>query len=366
MIIFVLLTFILILYYFVDNNSNTSIFERFSNMTFYKCPKLVVGNAYHSAYDKYNIIRDNNPENSDIYVPCGYNFVENELAHLKPKRKDQKIYGINGCDNIVSKNGLWNLIESKYGRKHASQLMPETYILYKPEHMKLLKNNYDPNTIYLLKKNIQRKLGIELTRDLNNILSKQNSSFKVVQKYVDHLYLIKKRKVNLRIYLLITCKDGYVKSYIHKLGKCIYTNKDICSNNNINLDKEAHLTSFNLSSNVYDDRPETFEELKKYLGHYKYNILMNNIYSNLKQVIQSANGKLCKLVQLNKHMCFQLFGLDYIFDKNMHPYLLEMNKGPDMTFKSKNDPITKKKVLEDVLITSTVVKSKDKSLFKLI
>ena len=35
----------------------------------------------------------------------------------------------------------------------------------------------------------------------------------------------------------------------------------------------------------------------------------------------------------NNNTYFQLFGLDYIFDNDLNVYLLELNKGPDMSSK---------------------------------
>ena len=43
----------------------------------------------------------------------------------------------------------------------------------------------------------------------------------------------------------------------------------------------------------------------------------------------------------------QLFGLDYMFTQDMHPYLLEMNKGADMSFKTHMDSGMKTGVVRD-------------------
>ena len=42
-----------------------------------------------------------------------------------------------------------------------------------------------------------------------------------------------------------------------------------------------------------------------------------------------------------------MFGVDIILDENLHPYILEMNKGPDMKPKDDEDHKIKKKVIED-------------------
>ena len=58
--------------------------------------------------------------------------------------------------------------------------------------------------------------------------------------------------------------------------------------------------------------------------------------ANDKAVFQSEN--------LKKSTTFQLFGIDYIFDKDCNPYLLEMNKGPDMIPRDDTDRELKTKV----------------------
>ena len=360
--ILVIITILLTIYYYFYNKepSICNLVENFTSL--YKCPKYALGNMYKKVLDKCKIKRINDKDKCDIYMPCGYTNVENELKQLKLYKKSHKIYGISGCDNIVSKNGLWFLLETKYGRQRASTLMPETYLYSDPKSMKLFMRNFDPQSIYLMKKNIQRKEGISLSSDINKILSNRNTAFRVIQRYVPDLFLIKKRKVNLRIYLLVVCQNTNVKCYIHRLGKCIYTNKDFDDkiDNNNKYDHEVHLTSLNLSKDVYDNRPETLFELRKYLGNTRYNTLMEKMYENLTIVLKAVKYKLCKLAKISNNLTFQLFGLDYIFNNNMVPYLLEMNKGPDMSNKSPKDSITKQTVLHDVFKTTRIVSDEDK------
>ena len=172
------------------------------------------------------------------------------------------------------------------------------------------------------------------------------NNYKVVQEYIKDTYLINGHKVNLRVYLLITCKHGKLKAYVHSIGKCIYTKKKY-KNNFKTIDPEEHLTSVGLDVTMYSNMPETFNDLEKYLGISQYTLLINRIHRNLIYVLTAAKSKLCQLINIRNNTSFQLFGLDFIFDSQMKPLLLEMNKGPDMNAKTKIDYKNKVKVLED-------------------
>lgn len=324
--------------------------------SFYKCPKYANTYMFNKVFNQQKIERIDQPEKSDIYVPCGYNHVERELRQLDKFHKNQKIFGINGCDNIVSKNGLWNILDKTYGRKEASRLMPETYIISRGSDLQLFKKNYQTKKIYLLKKNIQRKKGIHLSDNLDDIMQKCNENYKVIQEYVPDLYLLKGRKINLRIYLLVTCQNGSVSAYMHRDGKCIYTNKPYRPNS---LNPEEHLTSLNVTNDVYKGRPLSLPQLRDFLGRDKFQYLMNNIVKNLTMVMRASKDSLCRLKKLDANLTFQLFGLDYVFTDKLYPYLLEMNKGPDLYPKTRTDSLIKEKVVSDVLRIVNVIQESD-------
>ena len=121
----------------IQNNN----FEEFTNkekkqVLFKKCNKYGTRGTLSDIFNKHNInkINCNNGDeecskNWDIYLPCGYNNVENELKTIQISNDKQLVFGIKGCDQIVSKNGIWRLLISKYGRLHAKHFMPDTYLM---------------------------------------------------------------------------------------------------------------------------------------------------------------------------------------------------------------------------------------------
>ena len=329
-------------------------------LKYYRCDNKELGQITKNVFDTYNIEKDNS--NWNVYVPCGYNQVESELLDIKimNKMKNKFIFGINGCDSIVSKNNIWDSLVKCYGRKEAKNLMPETYILNNRRDMELFKKEYDPNNIYILKKNVQRKEGLKLTKDYSEIIEGKKDNYKVVQNYVRDLYLVNGRKVNLRIYLLIMIKDGNVQFYVSKLGKCIYTKKTYNDND---LDFESNITSYHLDLSVYKENPRDFDDLRKYIGS---DILFKRIDTILQKICYCLSKNLYQSENIMKMTSFQLFGIDVIFTKNLHPYLLEMNKGPDMAPKDKHDEKMKYKVQDDMFKRVGIIEDTPDNSFYLI
>lgn len=336
--------------------------EGFQNKKFTKCESSNVRGIMKDIFLKNNISKSTD---WDIYIPCGYNNVESELKKVNAIRDDQIIFGISGCDKIVSKNNIWTLLSDSFGRKKASSIMPETYVLNNEEDMRKFTLDYNPSDKYILKKNIQRKKGIKMTNNLKEILESRNQGYKVVQTYLSDIFLINKRKINLRIYIVIKCINGNISAYIHSQGKCIYTNKDYDPQN---LDFESNITSYNLDLDIYKINPLTLEDLKNYFhkNNMDYEQFFNRIIEIMKLTIQASSKQLCQLKSLSKNIMFQLFGVDIIFDNNLNPYLLEFNKGPDMTPKNSIDKTIKTKVQEDMFDLVNLIKGQNNQFIQII
>jgi len=331
--------------------------EKFTiNKNYYRCDVKKLGRITNEIFNNYNINKNN--KNWDIYVPCGYNYVEKELLSINNRNNNNNnnnnnikyIFGINGCDTIVSKNKIWESLVSCYGRKQAAKYMPESFVLHSSYDMELFKKQFNSKNIYILKKNVQRKEGLKLTNNLHVIMTSVIDNYRVVQKYLTNLYLVNRRKVNLRIYLLIVIHNGYKIFYVSKLGKCIYTKKEYNDNN---FDFESNITSYNLDMTVYKKNPRSLNELFQYVKNDSKdsNLLANNIYNLMTKVSKCLSNNVFQSNNIKNTICFQLFGGDVIFDNNLNTYLLEFNKGPDMIPRDEIDKKMKYTVQEDMFKT---------------
>lgn len=355
----IIILFILVLIYYINNSYYKEHFN--INLKYYRCTLKKIGTINNEIFRENNIKQDNQDWN--IYIPCGYNNVEKELLSIQANSINNKyVYGINGCDSIVSKNKIWESLVNCFGRQEASLYMPESFVLHKSNDMDLFRKMFKKNNIYILKKNIQRKEGLKLTSNLDVILNSVLDNYRVVQKYLTDLYLINKRKVNLRIYLLIVIKNGYKTFYVSNIGKCIYIRKEY---NNNNFDFESNITSYNLDMNVYKTNPRNFNELYKYVNDKSNNgkILFNNIDTLLRKVSQCLSKNIFQSSNIKNTTCFQLFGADVIFDNNLNTYLLEFNKGPDMIPRDENDKLMKKKVQQDMFKIVGILPNIDTNVF---
>lgn len=324
-----------------------------------RCEKKPVVGIMKTIFNNFNLTKTS--ENYDLYIPCGYNGVETELKSLTLEDPEGiKIFGIDGCDSIVSKNRLWSSLKSCFGNEIASNIMPQTCILNDKTDMKYFEKSFDSDKIYILKKNLQRKQGILLSKNLNEIKSAKNNKYKIVQHFVDS-YIINKRKMNLRIYfLMVILPNGEKKGYIHKLGKCLYTSRDLSSSYEPVF--EEHITnSYILEKSIYDNNPQSLQELEDYLSKFYKNphSLFKKLDKLFSQFFKCIKDNLGNLQNLEGSTRFQLFGADVIFDNTLTPYLLEVNKGPDMKYKDEKDKEMKTKVYLDVFDKAGVISVND-------
>ena len=317
--------------------------------------KYLVNNHYKRVYNN----------NWDLYIPCGYKFVEKEITKLLINRNNKLIFGISGSDKIASKNNLWNILKDYYGRYEASNIMPETYIPTISSDIILFKKNYSHQKTYILKKNLQRKLGIKLMRNNNNIIDYcKKNNFVLIQEYIQNPFLVNGYKLNLRLFMLVICHNNKKNIYIHKSGKCLYTVQKYDNNLNFN----SNITSYLSNKHIYDTNPLSFEQFRMYL--LKKNIDDIQVFKKIKNIMvklaTAIQNHICNFDKLSQIRTFQLFGVDIILDHKLNPKLLEINKGPNMFPVNKDDSQIKQSIYRDLYDKAHAVESPINGFDKLI
>lgn len=338
------------------------------------------------------VLKDNNIRMSEnntkwnLYIPCSYNFINDEINKSKSENANnlpRYIYIIDNADEIVAKNYLWNNLKNKYGRNNAIKYMPETFEFSNIDEMKLFKQKYKNDKLYVLKKNIQRQLGLEITNNYDYIINNSNN-FIVAQELINNPYLIYGRKINIRIYALIICHKKEIACYVFNDGFIYYTAEPFKKNS---ADLKYNVTTGYIDRVVYEYSPLTHFDLRKYLDSEKYlnkirklnrieqdlknkNIkisdhVFKNIYHLVSKCIYSSIDKMCGINKQNNDISFQLFGCDVALNDDLNAKMMEINKGPDLQGKDGRDYDLKYSLITDIFVLLKIIKKENNNFVKL-
>ena len=339
----ILLMIILIIFYY--DKLNTELFGNYSSSCG-EYPELL-----EKAMKERNMVE--NKKDYDIFIPCSYNSCEKDILAFESSHTGKKIFFIDGCDWVASKMALWELLKEHYG-KSANKYMPESFLLDKKKDLDEFKIRYNENLkknskqMYVLKNYAQRQEGLKLTRDYNEIITGINDGWYLAQEYKYDPYIIDKRKINFRYYLLIVCKNNNIKGYIHKDGFLYYT-PEFYDADDMKFDK--HITTGYIDRAVYDKNPLTLEDFRVHLDSKGCGLRQKWDYSAhhlMHKVMEAISKKICKNKKLDNHVRFQLFGCDLAPTSKLEASLMEINKGPDLGAKDERDRDVKLSVQKDI------------------
>lgn len=363
--IFIFALLILIYYYSFTYNKDLEHFENKTHASVKwnrnKC-EYILGDTLESELKKNGILRSTD-DSWDLYFPCGYDDISKEIDEMQVL-PNAKYFIINNCDELVAKQWLWTNVKNHYGRDYAKTILPNSYVLYDVDDIKLFDKEYDKTKIYIMKKNIQRQEGLKITNDKNEILNGIKNQYIVVQELLQNPYLISGRKTNMRFYVLVICNGADLQVYVHNDGFMYYTKVPFKQNS---LEIDPNVTTGYIERQVYKDNPLTHDDLRTYLDNTKRQKLLNveiairnqglkisqvcfeRIYQTLRTVFIAFVGRISKPGKLYNNTSFQLFGIDVAVDNDLNVNIIEVNKGPDMSAKDERDSELKHGVVQDIL-----------------
>jgi hypothetical protein len=310
---------------------------------------------------KANNMNKNSTDNWSVYLPCGYNHAEKEFNELKSNDKDQKIFIIKGCDNLSRKDTLWKNLKDRYGDK-ASELMPKSYLLHNQKELLELDQDYDPGKVYILKKNIQRQQGLKMTKDKGELLHGAKNGYVVAQEMLQDPYVLDGRKTNCRVYLLVVCQAGTKSGYLYNNGFMYYTPDNFKKGSTVEDEViTAGLSSKRKDSDFYQTHPLTMQELQIMLhkaGSTSTSTSTVDLFARtgvlMAHILEASAPKFCNSEHLKERTTFQLFGCDIAFNDKLKPQLIEINKGPDLSSKSKQESLVKDDLMANIFRTVNI------------
>ena len=301
-------------------------------------------------------------ENPNLFIKP---FDEPYFKKYKYINKYQKIFHFIGNSIFFEKDLLYtNYLYMKSYFPKSYSYMPKTYIYPKhKEQIEKIFQNYKQNinNLWIVKPTaLFSGKGIHLFRSLKE----ENMSSFIISKYLSQPHLIKGRKYDLRLYILVTGLSP-LRIYLNKEGLVrISANKYSLDKKSLE-DKFIHLTNtaINKESEKYIYPRNTNDEkankwnLNTYRKHLKkQNIDTNIIFDQIKDIviktIISGQKKLVNITSgltIKDRNMFNIFGFDVLIDSKLNASLLEVNTRPFMYVYDRMDRVIKTNLFVDTL-----------------
>ena len=239
---------------------------------------------------------------------------------------------------------------------------PETYIIKNKKNVpkKFLNYKINFNDLWLVKPlNGTAGIGIEIYLGPESLKDKI-----ALVRYISNPFLINKKKIDLRIYVLITGVKP-LRVYISKAGGVHLNIKDYELNMDTLKDPFMHITnpfvqklnSSFVSGKNYDDQIGNDWTLKGLENYFKDNNLNYEfLWERIKDMVvkqsiayQESTIKHINELKLDDKNFYQIFGYDVLFDQNFKVWIMETNSFPDLRAQNLRKRILKGAVAIDAL-----------------
>lgn len=361
-ILFILLLSIYIIYSLQFDTRNQKkpflSYYRFNEHRLKKSPSIDIIEPFNTLFAKYRIHKVDHFTQADIL----FFKLLTDYIHLFPTIVDVRtplyIYGIRSIDILASKAHLHTIL-SVNESKHR-QFTPVTYLLSNDDEYQLFLKSFQPSKLYILKKNIQRQKGCTITNNIEYIKQSKYNHYVVGQELLLDPFLINGHKINLRQYLLIIIKKK-CKFLLYNNGFMYYTPKPFKKNS---TDIDRHITTGYIDRSIYERNPLTVQEFYQYLGDRKAAVLKSNLIKLFKYIDECYTPSLLKY-DSNHHLNFMIMGCDVAVNNNLECKIMEINKGPDLTYKDERDKFVKYNMIQDTLHEIGLINKPNKNFIQL-
>lgn len=196
---------------------------------------------------------------------------------------------------------------------------------------------------------MSRGRGISIIRELSELQYDTNS---IVQQYITHPYLIHGHKFDMRLYVVVVSYHP-LRIYLYNDGLVRFSCEkyDLSALGNV----YAHLTntSINKYSTSYNvDKAGIGHGSKWTLKQFRHYLHQNHVDDTEMwwKIISIVNLTIIPQVsEVPKTAnCFELYGFDILIDRDLKPWLLEVNFSPSLNNDCSADVI-KKEMLSDLI-----------------
>ncbi|CAL4124144.1 unnamed protein product [Meganyctiphanes norvegica] len=280
---------------------------------------------------------------------CWGNFLFREQDY-KQLNEWQKLNHFPGSPELTQKDNLYRNVrhmQIQYEDKNfnfmpISFTLPEEYKDFCAAHAEY------PSTWIIKPIDSSQGRGIYVADQVDQVSPEE---VQLVSRYLDSPLLINGYKFDLRLYVVVTSLDPLV-IYLYEDGLVRLASEKYQHDEEL-WNPCIHLTNYSVNKfnsnyvqneDIEKDNHGNKWSLSAFLRHLKsQNVdtvtLMRNVENVVTRTILAASANMKEASErLLKHLnnCFELYGFDIMFDKNLKPWVLEVNSYPSLNI---NQPI---------------------------
>ncbi|XP_054722373.1 tubulin monoglutamylase TTLL4-like [Uloborus diversus] len=283
-----------------------------------------------------------------------------KCALFKDIKHYQKVNHFPGSFHLGRKDKLWaNIKRLRERRGHlACDFFPDTFLL--PQDHKALKDAWDADKCWILKPPASaRGTGVKVIYKWSQIPKKPM----IVQRYLSDPYLINGTKFDLRVYVLVPSieplriyvfQDGLVRfaSQKYSLSDKSFSNRFVHLTN-YSINRKSSTYTYNEDENSCQGHKWTLKAFWTYMTNCGIDVtkIKETITDMIIRTIICAETPMTRLVRTyskSTYNCYELFGFDIMLDKNLKPWLLEVNISPSLHTRSMLDSSVKGHLVQDI------------------
>ncbi|XP_067942890.1 probable tubulin polyglutamylase TTLL2 [Watersipora subatra] len=238
---------------------------------------------------------------------------------------------------------------SAYNFAPLSFILPNDYRKFTQECIRLADKGSKGSCWICKPADMSRGRGISIIRELSELQYDTNT---IVQQYITSPFLIHGYKFDIRLYAVVTSYHPLiVHLYNDGIARFSCEKYDLSSLGNI----YAHLTNTSInkhSSSYHVDKAGIGQGSKwtvKQLRHYLHQRHVNDrdLWWKIIAIVNlTLIPQISEVPKVNN--CFELYGFDILIDKDLKPWLLEVNFSPSLNTDCPADGV-KKNMLSDLI-----------------
>ena len=333
---------------------NSITFYRFNeHMT--KHNSIRVLRVFQEIFHSHDITFSDNAENTCILFFHTLDQMKHTTFTTTPSiyRNIKWCYSLRSLDRYCCKAGIFQILRTNLSEQTLYSIFPISYIVNNDNDMHSLLTNFDSlrkkNTIFILKKNVQRQKGCTLTVDKEYIHKARKNTYTIIQHILQNPFKINHRKINIRVYLLIHVHVNNISMYIYKDGFIYYAAKPFVNNS---MDRDVNITTGYIDRQIYIDNPLTIQNLQTQFSSEQNLLFEKNMIKLFTIICKSIKPIIYKLDVVEESIFknkFNILGCDIAVDNDLNLKLMEINKGPDLDYKDFRDKNVKYNMIQDSL-----------------